>query len=67
MIAPGPILQAEEGPPPWRAWAWHFAVAAATAAVAAVGTKLGEWGVERVRARVEKKPAAEPPKTEPGA
>ena len=54
MIAPGPIFQTDEPTPPAWGWRHYFAVAFATAAVSAVGTKLGEWAVERVRAKIEK-------------
>ena len=53
MIAPGPILQSDETPPEWG-WRHYFATTFAAAVVAAVGTKLGEWAVEKLRAKLEK-------------
>ncbi len=51
MSFAGPIARAdEEDPAPPFRWGPYLAHAVVVAAATAVGTKLGEWAVEEVRA-----------------
>ena len=49
MSFAGPILRADDEAPPFK-WGPYLASAFVVGAVTAVGTKVGEWAVEEVRA-----------------
>jgi len=52
-------LRASDDAPPFK-WGPYIATTVVVAAVTAVGTKIGEWAVEEVRARWAKAKGTQP-------